>query len=150
MRLHYCCTTFVLTIAGELALCKNNIWTPRSSSTNRREMKAQGSAKVSSSGGYSIVPPPSFSYVEENICRCTYPVTRANISFAQSINIGYIVNVSARKIDPAFQTYCDERTIEIVSGAVTKILRARLKVCSCYRTTYFKKANLRRLIKWLR
>lgn len=88
-------------------------------------MKAQGTAKVSSSGGYSIVPPPNFSYVEENICRCTYPVTRANISFAQSINIGYIVNVSARKIDSAFQTYCDERTIEIVSGPVSHFSKGK-------------------------
>jgi hypothetical protein len=86
-------------------------------------MKTQASIKVPSSAGYSILPPPNFSYVEENICRCWFPVTRSNVNFIQSVSVNYIVNVSGKKFESAFQSYCDEKGIEVVSNMHAKVSR---------------------------
>lgn len=68
----------------------------------------------SSSTSFGVVPPANFSYLEENICRCTYPITRHNLNFVQSTNLNYIVNLSGRKHDQAVLTFFEEKNIEVV------------------------------------
>ena len=72
----------------------------------------------SSNLNFVVMPPHNFSYVEENICRCSAPLSRNNISFIQSILIGCIVNVSGRKLDPVLAAYCDEQEISVVRNVV--------------------------------
>jgi len=67
-----------------------------------------------SSSSFGVVPPSNFSYVEENICRCTFPISRHNLSFIQSTSLTYIINISGRKHDQAVLTYFEEKNIEVV------------------------------------
>lgn len=69
----------------------------------------------SSSSTYGVVPPSNFSYVEENICRCTFPITRHNLTFIQSTSLTYIVNLSGRRHDSLVQGFFEEKNIEVVS-----------------------------------
>jgi hypothetical protein len=77
-------------------------------------MKPQGSGKAASTAGFSVTPPSNFSYIEENICRCTFPLTRANVSFVQSINVTNVINLSSKKLETSFQSFCDEKGIDVV------------------------------------
>eukprot|EP01032_Pedospumella_encystans_P020436 gene20436-23212_t len=66
-----------------------------------------------SSSSFGVVPPSNFSYIEENICRCTFPISRHNLSFIQSTSLNYIINISGRKHDQAVLTYFEEKNIEV-------------------------------------
>ena len=72
-----------------------------------------------SSNSFGVVPPSNFSYVEENICRCTFPISRHNLSFIQSTSLNYIINISGRKHDQAVLTYFEEKNIEVVRMLTT-------------------------------
>lgn len=86
-------------------------------------MKPQSVMKSTSSVGYSINPPPNFSYIEENVCRCCLPLTRTNFTFVQSVNIGVVLNMTARKLDPMFLAYCTDKEIEVVSNSNMLIIQ---------------------------
>jgi hypothetical protein len=74
---------------------------------------------MSKASYYMVIPPSNFCYVEENICRCTQPISRNNIAFIDSISIGYLLNVSGRKLDAALLAFCEERDIVVVSDSVS-------------------------------
>lgn len=78
------------------------------------------------SGNYMLIPPPNFAYVEESICRCTLPVQRNAIGFLDSIGVDCIVNVSGKKLDPAFINHCEENGVAMVSIVIDLLKIAAL------------------------
>jgi len=66
-------------------------------------------------GNYVINTPQSFSFIEENLCRCHFPMNKNHITFLQTLSINCIINVSGKKLDIQFVTNCDEVGISIVS-----------------------------------
>lgn len=68
----------------------------------------------SSSSTFGVVPPSNFSYVEETICRCTFPISRHNLNFIQTASLTYIVNLSGKKHESIVQAFFEEKNIEVV------------------------------------
>lgn len=84
----------------------------------------------SSSSTYGVVPPSNFSYVEENICRCTFPITRHNLSFIQTTSLTYIVNLSGKRHDSLIQAFFEEKNIEVVSTPCSLLIQfTHLMIC---------------------
>jgi hypothetical protein len=73
------------------------------------------SSSINSPSYYTVVPPPNFSYVEDTLCRCHYPLLPSCLSFLRSNAIGCIVNISLKSLDAQIVTYCTEVDITIVN-----------------------------------
>lgn len=59
-------------------------------------------------------PPPNFTYVEENLSRCSIPITLENVTFCNSMGIKRILNYSGKQLDAKVTGYCESKGIKIV------------------------------------
>ena len=77
---------------------------------------SRNSQNSGSKPAYAVVPPPNFSYVEDTLCRCTYPLSQNNIAFLRSIGVGVVINLCDGKSSLALQrTLAQQQDIILVS-----------------------------------
>lgn len=73
-----------------------------------------------------VTPPPSFCYLEDSLCRCTWPVTRQNLSFLRSISVGSVINMAGEPLDLAIESFLDDngiphRTVAVEWKGITEL-----------------------------
>ena len=62
---------------------------------------------------YYVVPPPSFTHIEEKLSCCVVPFSKHNAFYCSAIGIQRILNYSGKPLDTPVHNYCTEKGIYV-------------------------------------